>query len=180
MNYLILPLAKNPPIGRFGPRKLQDCYRTCVKAVELKRRLVSEGHRVQIVIVSTMHIPGRMSEPEYYTSTLLELGETSPRLALQSYETIGELAGVLNLAENEQSNLIVVCTFGHYLRVLWLLRGESVELHTAFGLPRWRELLTDTLLAFVFPIIDLLGGRKWFQNKVVTERKAFSEKVSGV
>lgn len=170
MNILIWPVAKNPAMGRIGPKEWQDWYRGCAKAVKLERKLSSLGHNVKIAVVSAVHIAGHVAEVYYIMSALNELGARNVHKRLSSYETIGEMESVRGIAQQENAKLIVISTFGHYLRVAWLIRNMNAEHYIAFGLPRWRELITDAILTFLFPIIDSAGQRKWFLNKVVRRR----------
>lgn len=179
MKYIVWPVAKNPVQGRFGPASLQDWYRGCALASKIQKALADKGNTAKIVVVTATHVTGRQSERDMMLQALRSLGMQDRDLILegQAYETIGELENVFEIARREKSRVVVVSTFGHYLRVAWLLRpikdGDLVASHKiAFGLPRWRELVTDLILTIIFPIIDLLGGRAWFKDKVVVRRKS--------
>ena len=171
MKYLIFPLTKNPAFGRFGPVKMQDWYRTCVRAVSLERQLITDGNEAEIIVLADVHYKGYRHETEYYTEALMALGAKNVRTIKQCYETIGQIEFVIQLATKEQSKLIVISTFAHYLRAARLLKGRAVYHHIAFGLPRISELATDAILTFLFPVLDLMGGREWFKNKVIARRK---------
>lgn len=157
-------------MGRVGPTQWQDWYRGCVKAVALERKLVECGQQVVIVIVNAVHTTGYQRESDYAAEALRGLGARNILVELKSHETIGELEAVCEIAKQEKAELIIISTFAHYLRVAWLLRGIPAEHYIAFGLPRWREMVTDAILTVLFPLLDLLGGRKRFLEMVNRRR----------
>jgi hypothetical protein len=171
MKYIIWPVAKNPATGRIGPKKFQDWYRGCVKAVKIEKKLLANGDSVKIAVVSAVHIKDKPAEADFIFSALEELGAKNIHIDLKSYETIGELEAVQEIAIKENAELIIISTFGHYLRVRWLARKISAKHFVAFGIPRPKELITDIILTFLFPIIDLLGKRDWFRKKVESRRE---------
>jgi hypothetical protein len=172
MRIVIWPVAKNPAMGRFGPEKWQDWYRTCVKAVDIQRARSREGETVFIAVVSAARVAGHKAEVDYLVPALQQLRAQNIVIEPSSYETVGELEAARAIARREDAQLIVVSTFGHYPRLAWLLRGIPAGHHIAFGLPRWRELVTDTILSLLFPFIDLAGKREWFVAKVTRRRQA--------
>jgi len=179
MKYIVWPVAKNPVQGRFGPASLQDWYRGCALASKIQKILDKKGNTAKIAVVTATHITGHRSERDMMLWALRSTGVQEQHLILdgEAYETVGELEKVFGVARREKSRVVVVSTFGHYMRVAWLLwstknRGLVASHKIAFGLPRWRELVTDLILSAVFPIIDLLGGREWFKDKVVARRKS--------
>ena len=172
MKFFVLPITKNPAFGRVGQEELQDWYRGCARAVQIQRGLSSAGHDAEIVVLSDVHIKGYRHEAEYYQDALKKLGAKNVRTIQQGQETVGQIEIILEIAKKEDAKLVVVSTFGHYLRLAWLLRGTDAQHETVFGLPRFRELITDGILTVLFPLIDLTVGREWFQNKVVHRRES--------
>jgi hypothetical protein len=107
-----------------------------------------------------------------YLSTLRRLGVNDKDIIVieKTHETVEQIEIVTEYAKENNAKLIIISTFLHYLRVRWLCRGFVVEHHGAFGIPRPREAVTDIILTLIFPVIDLIGKKKWFSEKVGMRR----------
>lgn len=169
-NYLIVPITKSPHSkGRIGPVKMQDWYRGLAKAVLLQRKFVGS----KILILSNVHIRGEEHEADIYTRALYDFGVKEENLLVikDCYETIGQIDVIKQVAKEANYKLIFVSTWLHFGRVWWLTRGMKIKHYIAFGIPRPRESLTDIILTFMFPIIDILGKKEWFRKKVIIHRE---------
>lgn len=167
---LIVPITKSPHIkGRIGPVELQDWYQGINKAVLLFSRLPNS----KILVISNVHISGEEHEADIYQRVLNEKSVEDKDLIIRKecFETIAQIDAIKKIAEEQNYKLVFVSTFLHFPRVWWLARGMNVAHYIAFGIPRPREALTDIVLTFLFPIIDIFGGRIWFQEKVIARRK---------
>lgn len=166
---IILPLTKSPhQSGRMGPVEVQDWYRGLVRAKELLHELKP----AKILVLANVHITGEKGETDLYLDALhtLCVPDEDILVVREGQETIEQIEIALALAKREGARLLIISTFLHYLRVRWLCRGEPVEHYIAWGMPRPREILTDTLLTALFPLIDIMGGREWFLEKVKARR----------
>ena len=168
--YFIVPITKSPhKRGRLGPVELQDWYQGVKKAVSLLKQIPDS----KILIVSDVHIDGEEHEADIYVRALRGLGVGGEDMVVvkDCYETIGQVDMIKKIAKEQSYKLIFISTFLHFPRVWLLARGMNVKHYLALGLPRPREAITDIILSFLFPIIDVLGGRVWFQKKVLHRRK---------
>lgn len=168
--YFIVPITKSPhKRGRLGPVQLQDWYQGVKKAVTLFRRTPNST----VLVISNVHIQEEEHEADIYKKTLSKFNIHDENLLVvkDCYETIGQIDMIKKIAKEQSYKLIFISTFLHFPRVWWLARGMNVKHCVAFGLPRPREAITDIILSFLFPIIDVLGGRVWFQEKVVGRRE---------
>lgn len=170
---LIVPLSKSPhPQGRIGPIMLQDWFQGLRRAVLIARLLP----KTEILVLSNLKVSGQPHEADVYTEALTKLGAINIRVIRECYETIEQINRSFELAVEEKKDLMFISTFLHYLRVQWLIWRHpknmrvSVKHCAVFGIPRPREALTDIILAFLFPFIDLFGVRRWFL-KVVNQRR---------
>lgn len=169
-NYIIVPITKSPHTkGRIGPRELQDWYRGLAKTVFLQRKFLES----KILIISNVHIEGEEHEADIYNKALQDLGIKREDIIVikDCYETIGQIDTLKKINREGSYKLVLVSTWLHFGRVWWLARGMHVTHFIAFGIPRPRESLTDIFLTFLFPIVDILGKREWFRQKVITRRK---------
>jgi hypothetical protein len=167
--YLVLPVTKGPhPTGRVGPVERQDWFRGLVKATRLLRTLSPS----KILVLSDVHVANEEHEADIYLAALRRLGVDESRLMVvrDARETSGQVEAAKAIARREDMELVVVTTALHYLRVRWLFRGFEATHHVVFGIPRPREAVTDLVLTFLFPLLDLAGGRAKFVEKV-TERR---------
>ena len=157
-------------MGRIGPLQMQDWYRGLIKTA----RLLSRYTDAEVVIISAVQVASEDSEADAYLRVLQHLGVPSDRIRVirKGYETIEQLTVARELMETERRELVIISTFLHYPRVRWIARGLRATHHAAFGLPRPTEAVTDILLAVLFPLIDLAGGRAWFMHMVQRRRMA--------
>lgn len=175
-------MTKSPaPVkGRVGPKERQDWYQSCLMAMEeLHRALRTEEESCVvsnlIVVPSAVTMADSLPEAAIYFHTLVkELG--IPEIFVDTpkvgHETIGQIEYLMRYLD-EGYKVHLVCTALHLPRVWWLSRkyGERVSFGcTIRGIPRPTEAVTDIVMAVVFPIIDLLGYRSRFQQRVITQR----------
>jgi len=171
---LMIPLTKSPHSqGRIGPVRLQDWYRGLKRAVSITKRIPSE-----ILVLSNVKVTNQPHEADLYSEALVQMGVVSFRVIRECYETIEQINYSIDLAIQERRNLIFVSTFLHYPRVQWLILTHpdiklvKVKHYGALGVPRPREAFTDIVLTILFPLIDLLGGRRWFLRAVNRRRSS--------
>ncbi|HWB33881.1 MAG TPA: ElyC/SanA/YdcF family protein [Candidatus Paceibacterota bacterium] len=166
---LIVPLTKSPhATGRYGPRAWQDWYRGLLKA----RNILSASPDSCILVISAVHITGEKSEEELYVKALEELGVKRGKLVVirKAQETIEQIRIAVDMGRSLGLQPVFISTWLHYPRVRWLCRGMQARHVVAWGIPRPREAITDVVLAFLFPVIDLAGKREWFLNRVTKRR----------
>ncbi len=174
----LLPKSAIPPEGRIWSKKKtvyefekeQDYYKGCLKAV----KLANNDPVCKILMPSTFQVYG-MYEADVYKIILNNLGILSCQIHYvankkDGLETIGQLEATFKMAKKEQARLIVISTLFHFPRVWWLCRDKNVKHEVVFGIPRPSEVISDIILAFLFPFIDLVGLRKWFQKVTIKKR----------
>ncbi|MGD0328127.1 MAG: ElyC/SanA/YdcF family protein [Minisyncoccia bacterium] len=168
---IIVPLIKNPSSkGRFGPTEKQDWYTGLVKAESLSRK---DWPAATILLVSAFQANGEKTEMEFYRLALeININKENIVEVKKGQETIEQLQVANEYAKKKNAELIIISSILHYPRVWWICRRDGIKAkhHCTGGIPRPREVLTDITLIFLFPLIDLLGGRKWFQKKVQMRR----------
>jgi hypothetical protein len=154
-----------------GPREWQDWYRGLVKSAKLLER-----YGGKILVLSNVQVHGERHEADLYEEALKEilgpLFENNVIVIKEAQETIEQLEKAKRYSEESDMDLVVVSTFLHYLRVRWLSMGDHLKHHFAFGIPRPKEALTDIILTFLFPVIDGMGWREKFLDKVVKRRES--------
>jgi vancomycin permeability regulator SanA len=164
----VFPVCKSPfTKGRIGEARHQDWFQGLKKAVRLSKKL-----RAKTLVISGFTATGSMSEADCYRRALCALGNGDDEMVLirQGQETTEELEIAINLAEEENAKLVVVSTLFHYPRVRWICRGKKAEHHMAIGLPRPKEMITDIILWFVYPIIEKIGKKDEFTNWLKNRR----------
>ncbi len=166
--YLILPLTKSPhQTGRIGPREKQDWHRGLVKAKDLQEKTGGK-----ILVISNVHIAGERHEADLYDMALRELDVSDENIMIvrKAQETIEQIEIAQRISDDLEKDLIIISTFLHYLRVRWLCLGQKFDHCIAFGIPRPKEAVTDIILIFIFPFLDLVGLRNWFLEKITKRR----------
>jgi len=176
---LIVPVTKGPhPTGRIGPQHLQDWWRGLVIARRLLN-LARKEREVMIYIVSDVQVAGEDHEVDLYIEALLSMGDYKTMelsCVRKCQETICQINHVLEYAERNNAEVIFVSTWLHYPRVRWLTWRANASMNVkcwhkvVFGIPRPKEALTDFVLIFLFPVIDLMGKREWFLRKIERRR----------
>ena len=168
MKTILAIVTKSPwPKGRIGRIERQDWYQTCVMASYMHRTILDS----EVVVSSATRVDGADNEEEYYKKIMCSLN--TPLVALgKGNETIVQLKLFKEMATTESAKLILLTTWSHYLRVLWLCWRQKVkaEIIAVKGIPRPTELITDIILTFVYPLVDICGLEKWFIRKVVNRR----------
>ena len=174
---IIVPVIKSPhSSGRVGTRKMQDWFRGVKKSVFISQKIDGE-----ILVISNAKYLNQQHEVDLYKEALSELGLVNPRVVHEGYETIEQVVQSFELASAEKKDLIFISTFTHFPRVWWLVAsckrhykkiGAPIKARNSvvFGIPRPREMLTDMVLAIIFPLVDILGGRKLFLRMVNRRR----------
>lgn len=167
---LIVPLTKSPHSGRIGKKEWQDWYRGLALAKKILRPGVDK-----ILVVSDVKIKGEKHEADIYVSALQELNvDTADIVVIKSaQETIGQIDVAKEIGQKENLSLVFISTWTHYLRVRWITFFDKIRAKhfTTFGIPRPREAFTDLISTFLFPLIDILGLRKKFKERVSLRRK---------
>ena len=178
MKRLIIPLTKSPhPQGRIGIRRRQDWYRALVKAVKLSVKLDAG-----ILLLTNNKVANAEPETHYYSEALEEfecerctyweeLAGKRYIVVRECQETISQVERSIEIAKEHCLGPVFVSTFMHYLRVRWLARAWKADHYSAFGIPRPREALSDLILIFLFPIVDGLGWRRHFQERIQARRE---------
>lgn len=171
MYTLIVPLTKSPePIrGRIGKKEHQDWYRSCSKAANLVRTT----KHTKILLITNFRAPGCRSDLGAYASTLIQLGVSRHDIIpiQEESETIGQVQHAESFARERNTKLIFIASLLHAPRVWWLMHSmHNAQLVVTYGIPRPKEAFTDIVLIFLFPLIDLFGKRKWFQELTSNRR----------
>lgn len=170
-----LPIAKsNWPEGRVGPAKLQDSYRIQKKAVDL-----ALAGKVDTVLVFSDFKPKNVKKIELncMIDTCKAEGLPDDKMIIKSvgYDTLSVLKYAIDFSLENNADLVIISSQFHYPRVRWMawrLNKGHVNLQhkVAFGIPRPMEGITDFILIFIYPIIDLIGLSSWF-TKTVQKRR---------
>jgi len=169
-NAIIVPLTKMPFPKRIGPPAWADWFTTCKRSVEIQRSLAALGTDSEILVLTATQFTGARPEREYYVDALRELGAEHIRVVVECYETIEQIETMVKMAKDEGKELIVVSTWLHYPRALWLLKGSGAELTWTFGIPNAKYAIMDIILNFAFPVLDVLGLRGWFRRRTTVRR----------
>lgn len=168
---IILPLSKSPHAsGRIGNKEMQDWYQGLVLAKSLLNRYQSDS---KILVLTALQVKGEKSEQEMYLSTLFKLGIKKDDIIVvnMGIETIEQVEGAITIAQEHNAELVIISVFLHYPRVRWLSRGHKEIYHKiVWGIPRPREVVTDLILMFIFPAIDMLGLKMWFLKNLKERR----------
>lgn len=187
MKTLILLLTKGPHRWRPGPRRWHDWVRSCELALELRKKYGAE-----IYVPSAVKIEGHMSEFDLYGYEFLRLGlglkemastadyrvltdglgQVAATIERRAQETIGQIEAACELVARRDASILVVSTWTHFPRVLYLCRGKGFAHRVAFGIPNPLEACTDMALALLFPLLDLLGLGEKFQRWATAHRKS--------
>jgi len=170
MALLVVPITKSPhPAGRVGPVVLQDWHRALARAQKIRE--ANPGSR--LLVISDVQIAGAPHEAEMYQDALRALGvaDEAVIVAREAQETAGQVDAAARIARERGDELLLVSTFLHAPRVRWLARRLNARHVAVWGIPRPREAVTDLLLIFAFPCLDLLGLRGPFTRAVQARRK---------
>jgi len=163
----IILIPKSPwEEGRWGKREKQDWFRGCVLAAEIAQK--ENG----TIIVPTSFTRKGQDESALYQVALIELDVRNAKFPREGNETIAQIDACARIVQDPNVNLVIVSTFSHWPRVYWLTFGiPRCRRRIAWGIPRPLELFTDIIFGALFPIIDICGGRDWFQRKVSARRE---------
>ena len=178
MKIVLLTKSPVPKRGRIGKYEDQDWYRSCEEAAWLLKEMRAIGDQTAKILVPTMvQMDKCLPEGAVYAHALIRLGLKPDdfEIVSQGHETIEQVEYGLGLMEQDGA-VTFVSTLLHFPRIWWLCfrsnRDGTIDHIVVGGLPRPREALTDLALVFLFPVIDLFGGRNWFQEWVIARRKA--------
>ena len=165
---LIVPLTKSPHSGRSESLNEQDWYKGLQKALEI----FEPGDK--ILIISDVQIAGEKHEADIYFDTLINLGADASNIETirAGEETVGQIHVADREATQRDIKLVFIVTATHYSRVKWIVWFDNIDavVIKVGGLPRKSERLTDFILTFLFPIIDILSLRSTFLKKVIEKR----------
>jgi hypothetical protein len=169
METIIGIISKSPhPIGRIGPTKYQDWYRQCIDVVKLNKKIPNSN----IVLTSNLQINNARREEDYYSEIINGLSTNLITLN-KGVETTEQLLVFKEYSLNKK--LILSVTFTHFFRVWWIakrIKLNVIKYKISLGIPRPKELITDIILTFLYPIIDLMGYSKWFIENVIKRRNS--------
>jgi hypothetical protein len=123
-------------------------------------------------VISNVHVKGAPHEADLYHETLLALGvpREQIRVVREGLETIAQVEIAFREARKDGADVVFISSPLHFPRVNWLCDSRAMNC-VAWGLPRFKEALTDPVLIFAFPIIDTFGGRGWFQRLTSKRRQ---------
>lgn len=168
---LCLPLSKSLwPDGRFGPWRLQDGYRIVKEAVILANNRETDG---TLLLTATEPKDSPKSELDYMLEVTASEDLRSGHLYVvsQCFDTPSQISYAIRLAKlSDYGKLLILCSPLHYLRVRWIVSRMPTDLdleitcNMVFGIPRPKEVITDLILIFIYPIIDTLGCDTWFRS----------------
>lgn len=168
--YLIMPLPKTAwKKGRIGPENLQDWF----VAIKMAKDMLEIYKPSKVIVVSGLQVSGQNPEADNMVQALKELGVSNENIVIikNGVETIGQINLARKYARSNGYKLVIISSWIHYPRVRWITKKMmGVKNLFAFGIPRPKEVLTDSILTFLFPIIDLLGLRKAFLDATTKRR----------
>lgn len=167
MTRYVVPINKVPyPQRRLFPKKRewQNWYRIDERVALWSKRYPD----AKVPILTSFKLAGEI-EPEsaIHARTLAELGVRPELLRFEDniLDTIDQVDRLRKIvAEDGSEILVVVCDPLQFLRVRWLCRDLKFKYEIVWGLPNMQELVTDLLLAIIFPIVDTLGYGKKFSD----------------
>ena len=154
---------------RPGPEDRYDWRVQCRLAAALQR---SEPD-VMVYVPSAFHQEGASSEIEFYGERLRAEGipEVALRLEQRGLETVEQCELATALAVAHGARLVVISCYAHFPRVRYLMNGYTVEHVVAWGTPSAWLQLTHVVLQWGFPVIDKLGLRQAWKDRVARRRK---------
>lgn len=154
---------------RRGPAEAYDWRVQCRLAAALHR---SEPD-VMVYVPSAFQQEGAPAEVEFYGDLLRAEGvpDSALRLEKRGLETVEQCELATSLAAEEGARLVVISCYVHFPRVRYLLNGHAVEHVVAWGTPsRWLSF-THSVLRWAFPVIDQLGLRQAWKDRVAQRRR---------
>lgn len=170
-----LPIAKsNWPEGRIGPEKLQDSYRIIKTAVGLVK-----NNTVDKLLIFSAFKTNRVRKIELDcmidTCKTEKLPEDKMIVQPIGYDTISVIQYAIDMCKKDTADLLIVSSQFHHLRIRWITsridkKGVTVKHKMIWGITRPQETLTDILLIFLYPVIDLFGYSFWFTNHIKIRR----------
>lgn len=164
---LFLP-TQGPHLPRSGQAEKYDWRVQCRVAAGL----LGEMPEAAVYVPSAFQQAGSPSELEFYGAQLRDEGVPPEALLLdpRGLDTIEQCELAAALAQNEGARLVAISCAVHLRRVRYLLRGHAVEHVVAHGTPsRWLQF-THIVLGAAFPVIDALGLRGWWRQRVRERR----------
>lgn len=168
MKTLIFLPTQGPHLPRTGPAEAFDWREQCRLAALVWR---ADPHSM-IFVPSAFQQTGAPSELDFYGDQLRREGVSERSLILHArgLDTVEQCELALARAASERGSLIAITCAAQSLRVRYLLRGHRVLHVTAHGTPsRWLQF-TNLVLAIAFPIIDQLGLREWWKQRLTQRR----------
>lgn len=175
---VLLPKSPVPEKGRVGKQKQQDWFHGVSKALAIWRG----NPGAKIIVPAGFQAADCESDAEVYKRMLWEAGDDAIIGAMSSTtETVGQLTRTfysINKIDAPHSVVWVVASILHMPRVWWicwrLLRRwrtkPTIHYVMVGGRPRPQEAITDIILTFAYPILDLLGMSGWFVKKLSQRR----------
>lgn len=170
MKTLIFLPTQGPHLPRRGPAEEFDWREQC----RIAARLQSEQPHAVVYVPSAFQQAGSPSELEFYSNELRSLGVPADSLIFDPHglDTIEQCDLAIALAAKESARPVAVSCAVHERRVRYLLSGHEVDHIIAHGTPsRWLQF-THIVLGIAFPMIDALGLREWWKQRVTQRRLA--------
>ncbi len=170
-----LPIAKsNWPEGRIGPSKLQDSYRIIKVAVNLVKNNTVD----KLLIFSAFKTKNvKKIELECMIDTCRDEKLPEDKMIVRSvgYDTISVIKYAIDTCCEQKADLLIVSSQFHYPRICWIAsrldtKGVIVKHKMVFGISRPQETVTDILLIFLYPVLDLFRLSVWFTNHMKVRR----------
>lgn len=170
MKTIIFIATQGPHCSRPEPEECFDWKVSCKLAAEVQRARPGSV----IYVPSAFGQTGSKTEYDFYKEELERNGVPDEAVFMErrGYETTEQCELALALAEKENAVLTVVSTFVHFRRIRYLFRNRDVEHYIAYGTPnRWLQF-THIILTVGFPLIDALGLREWWKQRIIRRRLA--------
>ncbi len=115
-----------------------------------------------IYVASAFQQTGSLSELDFYAKAFGERGIPNEALVLdpRGFETVVQCERAVEFAKKESARLVIFCTYFHFLRVLYLCRGNRAKYCVVWGTPGKGLTRMHLVFTVLFPCIDLLGFRR--------------------
>jgi hypothetical protein len=170
-----LPLSKSSWIeGRFGPEEYQDYYRILKISIDF----LNKNKINKIILLSDFKSKqAQKSELENMIDICNKYNFNKEKLYINNfgYDTLSQIKFTIDLCIKENQGLLIISSFTHYPRVRWIAwrinKGRiKIKHNIGLGIPRFRDVLSDTILVFIYPIFDLLGYSERFTKHIKIRR----------
>lgn len=172
MKKLFVPLTKSPwSSGRVGKIEYQDWYRVLVRT----KKLIDSNPESRVALISNVFGDRSVLEVDIYNKYLLNLGLSENNIVSykECFETSEQIYKATDISRELGLDLVIISTLFHYPRVRWIGRNINADYIVCLGIPRPIEMVTDVLLTFAYPIVDMIGLKGIFVSIVKYKRSRF-------